>query len=412
MPTSTLTHSPAFVGRQAILDRQQRTVGYELLFRAAVEDRAVTGDADGTALTAQVVLNAFLEIGLDNVVGDKLAFINATREFLCGAPKLGLPPGRIVIEVLEDITPDAEVLSCVGCLRTAGYKVALDDFVFHEGLAPLVDLADIIKIDLSRLSEAEVGEHVERLRRPGVHLLAERVETLEQFEWCRRLGFDYFQGFFFEKPSVVQGGRRTSNQMTALRLLALLEDPQTPLDEIERAISLDPTLGYRLVRVINSAAFSLRRQVDSLREALVLLGLRRVHAWVALMVLAGLSRKPPALLETALNRARMCEHLGSRIDPPRAPSYFTVGLFSALDAMLDTPLPQVLAELPLSADVVDALLHGGGTMGRVLASVIAYERGDWDHVGVAQVKDEEIRQAYLDSMAWVRQAMSRGDGAS
>lgn len=408
MSSSAIPHHPVFIGRQPILDRRLHTVGYELLFRMAPWNHTVHSESDGTSYTAQVILNAFVEIGLDNVVGDKLAFVNATRAFLLEAPALELPASRVVIEVLEDVTPDDEVLAAVARLRDGGYQIALDDFVYHPTLAPLVALANVIKIDLSRLSEAGVEEHVARLRRPGARLLAERVETIEQFAFCKRLGFDYFQGFFLARPTVLRGERRTSNHVAALRLLALLEDPMTPIAEIERAISLDPTLGYRLLKVINSAAFSLRRRIDSLRQALVLLGLKRVQGWVTLMVLAGLSSKPPVLLETALMRARMCEQIGARLEPERAASYFTVGLFSALDVMLDTPLPILVDDLPLSPDVVDALLDGTGTMGRVLAAVIAYERCEWERVAVPNVHPSEVGQAYYDTLAWVRRTVEQG----
>jgi EAL and modified HD-GYP domain-containing signal transduction protein len=411
MSTVALTQLPAFVGRQPIFDRGLRTVGYELLFRMAAHDHAVSGGADGATYTAQVVLNTFVELGLENVVGDRLAFVNATRGFLCDALALQLPPSRVVIEVLEDVTPEEDVLAAVTRLREAGYRIALDDFVYRPGLAALVALAHVIKIDLSRLSPEGLADHVRLLRRPGIQLLAERVETRDQFEHCRNVGFDYFQGFFLARPTVLQGQRRTSNEITALRLLALLEDPQATLDGVEAAISLDPTLSYRLLRVINSAAFALHHRVDSLRQALVLLGLRRVQGWVSLMVLAGLSRKPPALLETALTRARMCEQLGGRLEPARGPSYFTVGLFSVLDAMLDTPLAELVDQLPLSPEVVAALLHGTGPMGHVLGAVLAYERCEWDRLALPDWSSDDLRRTYLATLSWVHAAIEQHHAA-
>jgi EAL and modified HD-GYP domain-containing signal transduction protein len=407
MLTTVGAQLPAFVGRQPIFDRGLRTFAYELLFRLAAHNHAVAAGADGTAYTAQVVLNTFVEIGLDNVVGGTVAFINATRSFLCDGLALQLPRDRVVIEVLEDITPDEPVLAAVARLRESGYTIALDDFVYHPALAPLVDLADIVKIDLSRQGWGELERHLARLRRPGITFLAEKIETRDQFDRCRDLGFDYFQGFFLARPTVVQGRKQTSSEFAALRLLSLLEDPSASVSAVEAAISLDPTLSYRLLQVINSAAFSVRHRVDSLRQALILLGLQRVQGWVTLMVLAGLSRKPPVLLETALTRARMCEKLGARLEPNRGPSYFTVGLFSTLEAMLDCPLPQLIGQLPLSPDVSAALLHGTGDMGRVLSVVLAYERCEWEHVRLDPLSGEEIRNVYLDTIQWVRQAVDR-----
>lgn len=403
---------PALVGRQPIFDGLQRTFGYELLFRMPSDELRSSGAPDGTSSTAQVVLNTFVEIGLDSVVGDKLAFVNATRAFICDGLAAQLPPDRVVIEVLEDVPPDEEVLSSLARLRAAGYTLALDDFVYAPSFEPLIDLAQIIKVDLSRLPPGDLERYPKLLARPGIRLLAERVETHAEFEHCKSLGFELFQGFFLAKPSIVQGSRRTSNQVTALRLLALLDDPNASLDEIETALSMDPTLSYRLLRVINSAAFSLRNRVDSLRQALIMLGLRRVQGWVTLMVLAGLSKKPPALLETALTRARMCEQVGSRLQPNRGPSFFTVGLFSTLDAMLDTPLDQLVGELPLSPEVVGALLRREGVMGAVLTSVLAYERCEWDHVALRGIDADALRQAYLDTLQWVRQALEHQQKAA
>jgi EAL and modified HD-GYP domain-containing signal transduction protein len=407
MPVLVANQPPALVGRQPIFDRSQRVYGYELLFRLASEEARTADRPDGTASTAQVVLNTFLEIGLDSVVGDRPAFVNATRSFICDGLAAQLPPDRVVIEVLEDIAPDDEVVAELAKLRSAGYTLALDDFIYDPSLEPLIELAHIIKIDLSQLTVGELERYQKLLGRPGLRLLAERVETHAEFEHCKSLGFELFQGFFLAKPSIVQGNRRTSNQVTALRLLALLDDPDASLDEVELALSTDPTLSYRLLRVINSAAFSLRNRVDSLRQALIMLGLRRVQGWVTLMVLAGLSKKPPALLETALTRARMCEQLGARLQPNRAPSFFTVGLFSALEAMLDTPLEQLVGDLPLSSEVVAALLSGEGLMGSVLSGVLAYERCEWDRVSVPGLDADALRQAYLDTLQWVRRALDQ-----
>lgn len=324
------TQLPAFVGRQPIFDRKQAVYGYELLFR--MDPAAQAQIVDGTASTAQVVLNTFLELGLDTVVGPHRAFVNATRDFLVGGFATHLPPERIVIEVLEDIPPDADVQFALRELRHAGYMIALDDFVFREELRPLLPLADIVKIDISILTDAQLVEHVRLLEPYKLTLLAERVETREEFDRCVSLGFQYFQGFFLARPTVVKGQRRAGNQFSLLRLVALLEDPHVAIDQVEEAISLDPTLSYRLLKVINSAAFGLSREIESLRQALVLLGLKRIHNWVTLLVLAGLSKKPPELLATALTRAKMCELLASYLMPERAPSSFTVGLFSTLDA--------------------------------------------------------------------------------
>lgn len=379
-------------------------IGYELLFREGSPGGGPR--ASGDACTAQVVLNTFLEIGLDSVVGPHTAFINATRSFLLDRMALHLPPARVVIEVLEDVVPDPEVVEAVTELRRRGYLVALDDFLLDSIAMPMVPLADIVKVDLQQVAKVDLPNYSARLARPGLRLLAERVETPDQFAACARLGFEYFQGFFLARPTVVQGTRRPSHHLSALRLLALLERSDANIDEVLEAISCDPALSYRLLQVINSAAFGLRRPVDSLRQALIMLGLRRVHGWVTLMVLGGLSDRPPELLATALLRARMCELLGEQIDAGRGPAYFTTGLLSLLDVMLETPWSDLVAHLPLSPEVLAATTRCEGGMGELLQAVVHYERCEWDRVRLPSLRTADFRKAYLDAIAWTQRLVA------
>ena len=403
---------PAFVGRQPIFDRHLKLVGYELLFR---EEGVQPGErrADGDTCTAQVVLNTFLDIGLDSVVGAHTAFINATRAFLVERLALHLPPHRVVIEVLEDVVPDDGVMAALEELRDRGYVIAPDDFVLDSMASPMVPLAHVVKVDISQVEPAQWPVYVERLSRPDLRLLAERVETHEQFARCAALGFEWFQGFFLARPSVVRGAaRRRPHQLATLRLLGLLERSDSSLDEVVDALSRDPSLSYRLLQVINSAAFGLRRRVDSLRQALVMLGLRRVHGWVTLMVLGGLSDRPPELLTSALLRGRMCELLGERVHPGRGPAYFTTGLLSLLDVMLGLPWDELEAHLPLSADVLAATRRREGELGQVLDAVVHYERCEWHLVQAPGLAPPDFRQAYLSAVEWTQQLLAASAAAT
>ncbi len=404
---------PAFVGRQPIFERRLGLVGYELLFR---DEGAPPGErrADGDTCTAQVVLNTFLDIGLDSVVGTHTAFINATRAFLLDRLALHLPPHRVVIEVLEDVVPDDGVMAALEELRGRGYVIALDDFVLDSMASRMVPLAHVIKVDISQVPPDQWPVYVERLSRKGLRLLAERVETHEQFARCAALGFEWFQGFFLARPSIVTGAprRRRPHQLATLRLLALLERSDSSLDEVVEALSRDPALSYRLLQVINSAAFGLRRRVDSLRQALVMLGLRRVHGWVTLMVLGGLSDRPPELLTTALLRGRMCELLGERLAPGRGPAYFTTGLLSLLDVMLDMSWDDLEGHLPLSPEVLAATRRLEGDMGNVLAAVVHYERCEWHLVQAPGLAVPDFRQAYLSAVEWTHQLLAASEAGS
>ena len=222
-----------YIGRQPIYDRKLDVYAYELLFRAASDNSA--NFTDGDKATSDVIVNTFLEIGLDNIVGNRLAFINLTRAFFVGEHTISLPRDRVVLELLEDIEADEEVINSVKRLSEQGYSIALDDFIYHESLQPLVQLADIVKIDIMAMSRDEIREHVQALRQHPLRLLAEKVETQEEHDYCMELGFDYFQGYFFAQPKVIRGQRLPNNRLAILKLLSRLQDPEITSKQLEAA---------------------------------------------------------------------------------------------------------------------------------------------------------------------------------
>jgi c-di-GMP-related signal transduction protein len=394
-----------FVGRQPIYTRQLDVYAYELLFRSGESNRADI--TNGDRATSQVILNAFMEIGLDTVVGQKLAFINLTRDFILQDYSRVFPANRVVMEVLEDIPVDAELIAAVRRLSTQGYTIALDDFIYHDDLQPLVEIADIIKVDVLALDRMAVQEHVVLLRQYDVKLLAEKVETQDDFKYYRDLGFDYFQGYFFCRPEVIKGHRVPANRFVALQTLARLQNPDVGFRELEEIISRDVSLSYKLLRMINSAFYSLPRRVDSLRRALAMLGTRMISTWVGLIILSGIDDKPHELMVTAMVRAKMCERLAQALAQASQDAFFTVGLFSALDALMDSPMQEVLESLPLADDVKAALLSYEGLLGTVLRCVLSYERGAWHEVHCASLDRAAITDAYLQAIAWAAETSSQ-----
>lgn len=394
------------VARQPILDRRLKLYAYELLFRPTATAQSA-GTLDPNLMASRVILGALGDIGLESLVGEHRAFVNMTRDLLVSAAHEVLPARATVIELLEDIPPDAEVLEAVAGLKRRGYRIALDDFVYHPSLLPLVELADIVKLDVLEVSRADVERAVELLRPRGVALLAERVETHEVFRFCRDLGFDYFQGYFFARPEIVAGRRLPEGQLTALELLRLLNDPDTGFDEIEKVVGRDMSLSYRLLRHLNSPVMGLRRRVTSIREALVLLGERNVRKWANLVVFSSVGTgKPSELLKSAQVRARMCEQLARAADGEVAPAMaFTAGLFSLLDALLDRPMVAALEPLGLTGELHAALVDRGGALGELLAVTLAWERGDWIEVAAlkdrVRVDDVVLRRCAFDAFQWV-----------
>ena len=388
-----------FVGRQPIYDRRLAVVGYELLFRAGgLSETAEFADPDRAS--TQVILNTFLEIGLEQLVGDKPAFLNLTRGFLLGEYSFPFPRNRVVLEVLESIEVDDAVVAAVRDLTQRGYQIALDDFTYHPRLAPLVEMADIVKLDVLQCGRAELRDHVAELRRHDVRLLAEKIETQDMYEFCRAEGFDYFQGYFLCRPKTVGAQVVRAGRLASLRLLSRVQDPDIRLDELEGIIRQDVGLSFKLLRLVNSAFYTLPVQIQSIRQTLLLLGLQRIRAWASLLLLAGIEEKPHELMVTAMVRARMSERLGAARGEPDVDAYFTAGLFSTLDALMDMPMEEVLRELPLSGELAKGLLRGEGGIGEVLACVLAYERGDWERVVCPGVEQEGIAKAYLEAVRW------------
>ena len=343
-----------FVGRQPIYTQQLEVFAYELLFRSGELQHA--GVTDGNQATAHVLVNTFLELGLDTLVGAKRAFVNLTRDFLLQDYSLVFPADRVVLEVLEDVEVDDDVLAALRHLSAQGYIIALDDFFYQEHLRPLVELADIIKIDVLASGRTTVAEHVKLLRHYDVQLLAEKVETQEDFTYYKTLGFDYFQGYFFCRPDVVKGQRSPTNRLVILELLAKLQSPETTFHDLEALISRDVSLSYKVLRAANTAIYTRARKVESIHQALQLVGLTAMTNIVSLFLLAKIDDKPHELLITAMVRAKMCEQLAKRMQQSTSATSFTVGLLSVLDAFMDRPMPDILPMLPLADDIVEALL--------------------------------------------------------
>lgn len=395
--------SDIYIGRQPIYDRKLDVYAYELLFRAASDNSA--NFVDGDKATSDVIVNTFLEIGLDNIVGNRLAFINLTRAFFVGEHTISLPRDRVVLELLEDIEADEEVVNSVKRLADQGYSIALDDFIYHESLQPLVQLADIVKIDIMSMSRDEIRDHVHALRQHPLRLLAEKVETQEELDYCMELGFDYFQGYFFAQPKVIRGQRLPNNRLAILKLLSRLQDPEITSKQLEELIAQDVAFSYRILRYVNSAAYAPPRKIESIHQAVVRLGMQTIKSWTALLAMSQVDNKPAELVVTAMIRGKMAEEMARVLDADQPDSFFTVGLFSALDALMDNSMEEILTQLPLADHIVQALLHkGGGLHGEVLNCVLAYERGEWENLGCSELGTHRIRNCYLEAVQWANTA--------
>jgi EAL and modified HD-GYP domain-containing signal transduction protein len=391
---------PNLLARQPIYDAFLRVTAYELLFRPG---GLRPGEVfDGDQATSSVIINAFLDRTVDQVVGNVPAFINMTPKLLTDGTVTLLPKDRVVLEILETTVITPEILATVRQLRSEGYRFALDDYVARPDLVPLLELVDFVKIDVLALDLAAVERELAQLQSYRLRLVAEKVETHEVFESCRQLGFTAFQGYFLSRPNIVPGRPVQANQMVVVRLLSRMYDANVGITQLEELIQVDATLSYRLLRLVNSAFYNLPRKLRSIHEALVILGIRTTRMWVTLIALAGLDEKPPELFAAAMTRAKLCEILARRAGVGPEDSYFVVGLFSLLDAVLDRPLDAVLADLPLSRDVSDALLHRSGTLGDALRCAVAFEQAAWGQVSFGPLDEATLGEIYVEALQWSR----------
>ena len=372
----------AFIGRQAILDQQKNVYAYEILFRSGLKN-AFDPNLDGNVATQSVMVNAMLDFGMNKLVSDKRAFINFTEQNLLNrAPKL-LPSENVVVEILETVQPTPEILQVVQELKAAGYKIALDDFVLMPGYEPLIDMADIIKVDFRITTDPEERKNLREILPKHVRLLAEKIETEEEFQQALDFGYVLFQGYFFCKPTVLQQKRLTSNALSKMRLLREVNRQNVDFSAITGVISSDTNLVHKLLTYINSAGIGLTNHVSNLKQATVLLGTSGVLRWVTLVSLQTFSEdKPPELFTLSLLRAKFCELIAQRLKRPglTPDTGFLLGMFSLLDVLLSLPMEDVLKEVALADDINAALLGEDNDLRRLLDLVVAYEKGDWDAV--------------------------------
>lgn len=385
-----------FIGRQPIYDRNLFVYAYELLFREDTSNAAEF--SDGEQATYEVILNTFMEIGLNNIVSKRLAFINLTRSFFVQKHSVSLPKDRVVLELLEDIEIDDQVIEGVKRLKNEGYKIALDDFVYHESLQELAELADFIKIDVVALDHQQIREHVQRLRALPARLLAEKIESVETFNLCMQLGFDYFQGYYFSQPEVFHRQRLPNNRLTILKLISELQDPGTTSTQIEAIVAQDAFFSDRIVQYVNSAAFALERKIESVQEARIILGIQTIRSLATLLAMTRIDNKPNELVITAITRAKMAECMANKLKLENPGAFFMSGLFSALDVLMDNTMEEILTQLALPSPVSDALLHHSGPCGSILACVLAYERGNWQQIRCEKLSRMDIANCYLSAI--------------
>jgi EAL and modified HD-GYP domain-containing signal transduction protein len=399
-----------FVARQPILDRRLRSFAYELLFRSSMENSFAHHDP--SFATRNVIASSFLLSGLRALTGGKKAFVNVTREILLEGDVTLLPSEQIVVEVLESVEPDPSVLRALRELRKKGYTIALDDFVCTEESLLLAGEAHIIKLDFLGSSSEDRRRIVDRFSGRPIQFLAEKVETEQQVQEAFELGCVYLQGYFFSRPVIMRGKDIPSFKSHHLRMLREIQQPDLDLIDLERILRQDLAIVYKLLRYVNSASIGLRREVDSLPEALHILGENEIRKLISLILVTSLtSDRPEQLLQDSVVRARLAETLAKPLRlQHRRHELFLLGLFSMLDAIIGRPMAEISRDLPISADVKDALISLSGSLAPVLGLVTACERGDWDRAAALaddlHTAIEVVAASHLEAIAWALEELT------
>ena len=367
-----------YIGRQPILNRQQNIFSYELLFRSStVQSANVT---DNIKATANVMVNTLNNIGISKLIGDKKGFINVDEEILSSGITDLLPTNTTVFELLETVKIDDTVLELCRNAKKAGYQIALDDYI-HNGFSQILDIASYIKIDVMATQREEITSIIKALKKYPLQFLAEKVETREDFQFCYDLGFHYFQGYFFAKPSIISSKSISPTQVVLLELSRLLAREEE-FFVIEKIFRQNPKLNIKLLQFMNSAAFYTVQKITSIGQAIALLGYRNLQKWVTLLLFAGegYDMKSTPLFERAVIRGRIMELLAAKYTSNRSETdmAFITGVFSLIDTLLQSPLEGILKEMNLCEEINNALLHRDGKLGELVTVIEDLEQEKYD----------------------------------
>jgi len=393
-----------FVGRQPIYTRDLEVYAYELMPHSATENNASSLEADKA--TSQVIINTFIEIGIDKLVGKNLAFITLTEHFLLSDYELPLPTERVILKIPSYVNVTDELIAGVKRLTDAGFNIALDNYLQHHALQPLASMASMIDINIKSLSVDEIRAHLQVLKKLHPIILADHVKDHAAYDICRSVDVDYIQGYFLNRPRIVSGESLDSNQMSIINLLSTLHNPDTDTDTVVDIISKDVALSYKILQLMNSAFFTRTTKIESIQHATVMLGRKQLCTWASMMALSGMDNKPLEQVRISMIRARSCELLAERANLKPADSFFTVGMFSSLDLLMDRSLEELITPLPLADNVVAALLNREGEFGEALNCTLAQEEGDWVNIRFADLSVDDLSDINIKAINWAEDVLN------
>lgn len=393
-----------YVARQPIFDRHKAVTGYELLFRDGVDNCFPNINADEA--TSKLITQHHLLLGVEKITNGKTAFINFTADTLIHHFPTSIDPNSMVIEILETVPISDELLAACKELHKMGYRLALDDHNFDAKWDVFLPYVSIIKVDVQMVNILQISKYLRRIAAYPVTLLAEKVETADEYEQLKQLGFDLYQGYFFARPEMIRHKQLGSNKLNLLALISESSKVRLDFNGLAAIVERDLDMSYKLLRFINSANFARKQSIGSLKHAMIYMGEAELKKFISLLALANLAEgKSDELLVMSLIRARFCDRLATiRGDDENPPAAFLTGLFSLVDALLEQPLDELMAQLPLLPEIKQALLKNMGILAEYLALERAFAQGLWQQQtklwSLMVPESIDLNMVYFEAVEW------------
>ena len=382
------------VVRRPVFDRALDVVAYEIVLGdGPITDMRVA--SEGANGIPRLVINSVTDLDIAAISDDKPVQLTVSSSLVEAGLPPAIAPEHVMLVFGPGFDPTPAVVAAVEALHACGFRLLLDDLVANPQLHSLLRFARGVKVNIAAGADSSFAKEIAILREARIELTAEAVGSYEELGNAKKLGFERFQGSFLSRPNAFRKTQAPEGQLAALELITLLQNPEAEISDVAEVIRRDVSLSYRILRVVNSAQYSLPRPLGSIEEAVMLVGTQKIVSWVGMMNMSGLNNKPSELTRTAMVRARACESLAGHLDRTDTQRFYIVGLFSVIEAMLDVPAQQALGSLPLSVEIVDAITSGGGIMGEVLRGVVAYEEGDWARAHIVGIEDRAIMGVFL-----------------
>lgn len=397
--------SESFIGRQPVLDEHTDTFAYNLMFQGGTEDYFTKVNADDSK--RNILDSEAFRDELDILSSNKRIFITFTEKLLLEGYWSVLPKDQAIIEISESVQPSPDIIDVCKTLKSNGYMLAMGDFHYSSAWEPVIEIADVLKVNIKTSSKNEVEAYAIKYAQEHVKLLAERVETLQDYYHLRKLGYNYFQGYYFSKPEIIRSEQMPTSRITKLRLIHEVNKVDFEFKEAEDILKHDPGLTYKLLSFVNSAAMGLRTEVHGIRQALTMIGQQNLRKWLSILAVSTFTdKKPDELMHTVVRRGQFCELLapGFGLKSNGAQASFLIGMFSLLDAVIDLPIEKVFKSIPLSDDIRDTILGKETEYSDVLDLAITFEIGDWqkisDIIEKNNLDSRDVIRCHIKSIEW------------